>query len=145
MPILDTEILFAFNPRDKYHKNALKLLKKIKDRELRNVFISDTAILEFIMVLKAKRFTTDDILILLRALRTIMREYSIKQIKTLDLETLTLALEFMKKGASLFDALLAASAKSVDNTIISDDKIYDTLGINRISFKILPNLETFKR
>jgi len=111
------------------------LLKKIRDGESRNVFISDTAILELVMVLKAKGFTIDEMLTLLGALKAIMRKYSIKQVKTLDLDTLVLTLEFMKRGASLFDALLAASAKSLDNTIISDDKIYDRLGITRIPLR----------
>jgi len=132
MPILDTEVIFAFNPKDKHHKHALNLLKEIKSGKLRNIVIPDTAILEFITVLKAKKITIDDILSLLNALKTIMKKYSIKETKTLSIETITLALHFMKKGASYFDALLAASAKIIDNTIISDDTIYDHLGVQRI-------------
>ncbi len=134
MPILDTEVIFAFNPKDKHHKHALDLLREIKSGKLRNIVIPDTAILEFITVLKAKGVTIEGILLLLNALKTIMKEYSIKETKTLGIETLTLALHFMKKGASFFDALLAASAKIIDNTIISDDTIYDHLGVQRIPF-----------
>ena len=40
----------------------------------------------------------------------------------------------MNKGVSFFDALLAASIKSIDNIIISSDKTYEKIGITRYEF-----------
>lgn len=135
IPILDTEILFAFNPKDKHHKHAKKLLNKIKNGEIKNVYITDSALLEFITVLRSREFSLNQIRILLTSLDVIITRYGLKEALTLNLTTLLKTLELMKTGVTFFDALLAASSKKIDNTIISDDKIYDTLNINRIAFK----------
>jgi len=135
IPILDTEILFAFNPKDKHYKHAKKLLNKIKNGEIKNVYNTDSALLEFITVLRSRGFGLNQIRILLTSLDVIITRYGLKEALTLNLTTLLKTLELMKTGAAFFDALLAASSKKIDNIIISDGKIYDTLNINRITFK----------
>jgi len=127
--------LFAFNPKDKHHTYARKLLNRVKHGEIKDVYVTDSALLEFITVLCSKGFNLDQIRILLMSLDVIITKYGLKEALTLDLTTLSMTLEFMKTGSTFFDALLAASSKKIDNTIISDDKIYDTLNIKRITFK----------
>jgi len=127
--------LFAFNPKDKRHTHARKFLNRVKYGEIKDVYITDSALLEFITVLRSKGFSLDQIKILLMSLDVIITKYGLKEALTLDLTTLSMTLEFMKTGSTFFDALLAASSKKIDNTIISDDKIYDTLNIKRIAFK----------
>lgn len=127
--------MFAFNPKDKRHTHARKLLNRVKHGEIKDVYITDSALLEFITVLRSKGFSLDQIKILLMSLDVIITKYGLKEALTLDLTTFSMTLEFMKTGASFFDALLAASSKKIDNTIISDDKIYDVLNIKRIVFK----------
>lgn len=69
MLTLDTEIIFVFNPKDKHHKHALNLLEKARAGVLKNIVITNTAILEFVTVLKkgsrAKGFSINDVLLLL--------------------------------------------------------------------------------
>ncbi|MEM2849951.1 MAG: hypothetical protein QXI36_06735 [Candidatus Bathyarchaeia archaeon] len=49
MPVADTELLFALNPRDHRHKHTIRLLK-----ELSGLMVPDTALLEFQAVLRVR-------------------------------------------------------------------------------------------
>ena len=51
MPVADTELLFALNPRDRKHKHALKALN------MKGLRIPDTALLEFQAVLRSVSYT----------------------------------------------------------------------------------------
>jgi hypothetical protein len=45
LPVLDTEVLFALNPRDKRQKHALKLLSELREKGVR-LHAPDTALME---------------------------------------------------------------------------------------------------
>lgn len=47
MPVVDTEVIFALNPRGPKHNFTINLLKTSK-----NLFVPDTALLEFEIVLR---------------------------------------------------------------------------------------------
>ena len=53
-PVLDTQVIFAFNPKDKYHEHAKNLLTKIKSRKIKNAIITDVNIWEFAALLFEK-------------------------------------------------------------------------------------------
>jgi len=132
MPILDTQVLFAFNPKNRYHKHAKNLLEKIKKGEIENAYIPDTVLFEFVTVLRVKNFGLEEIEKLLDMLKTIMKKYSIKEISTIDTTTLQHTLKFMKKGATFFDALIASSANKLKLPIVTNDPIYKKLGLETI-------------
>jgi len=112
MPIADTDLLFALNPRDKKHKNALRV---------RGIIVPDTALLEFVVVLKARGRSTEEIREAMKALKDIFEMYLIKEVKTIDTDLMIKQTEIEEKyGLTFFDSLIASSALKLDKTIISD-------------------------
>ncbi len=123
MPVADTELLFAFNPKDPKHLYVNKLLKKI-----RGVLVPDTALLEFQLTLKARGRKPSEVREALLALYQILGEKKLSERKTLGLSLLILQSELEAKyQLSYFDSLLAASALTADKQIISDDKVFDKI------------------
>ncbi len=134
MPGLDTQVLFAFNPKDKHHGRAIGLLKEIQTGKIRDVYVTDVVLLEFVVVMKSKGYSNNQIKKALLAVQRILVQYGIAYKKTLNTSVFIDALSFIDQGVSFFDALLAASIKSVDNIIISSDKIYEKINIARYEF-----------
>jgi predicted nucleic acid-binding protein len=56
MPIVDTQFLFALNPKDKHHTGVSNILEKVKAGEIRNLVVTDTAIFEYCLILRSKGF-----------------------------------------------------------------------------------------
>ena len=135
MPILDTEFIFGLSSTDSKHRDVIKMLKKIKAGEVNNVAVSDIAILETYMVLR-NRGKTDEVKIIFQKLNEICSEYGIKEINTLNknliLRQMSIENELDVKS-KFFDSLIAASAEMHDYSIISDDSVYDRLGLKRIN------------
>ncbi len=121
MPIADTDLLFALNPRDKKHKNALKLISNV-----RGIKVPDTSLLEFVIVLKARGKSGEDIREALNALKDVFESYLIREVKTIDTDLMMKQAEIEKKyNLTFFDSLIASSALKFDKIIISDDKAFD--------------------
>lgn len=139
MPVADTELIFALNPRDPKHKNALKKIKQTP-----NLTVPDTAILEFQAVLRARGRTPNQVKTALMALRQILSQHKIKEASTLNTNLLITQCELEKKyGLSYFDSLIAASALALDKQIISDDPAFDKIpDIKRIPLSHSPNKPT---
>ena len=129
MPVADTELIFALNPKDPKHENALKKVK-----EIRNLKVPDTAVLEFQTVLRARGRTPSQVRMALLALRQILSQYNIEETNTLNTKSLITQCSLEEKyGLSYFDSLIAASALALDKQIISDDKAFDKIpGLKRM-------------
>ena len=129
MPVADTDLLFALNPIDPKHEEALRSVKTIE-----GIVAPDTALLEFQFVLRGRGKSRDEIKYALLALLEILRRYGIREVKTIDLKLLALQLELEERyGLTYFDSLIAASALIQDGAIISDDKAFDKIeGLRRI-------------
>lgn len=129
MPVADTEVIFALNPRDPKHRDALKVIKEISD-----LVVPDVALLEFQAVLRSRGRTPIQVRMALLALHQILAQYGVKEAKTLDISLLVRQCELEEKyGLSYFDSLLVASAFVLDKQIVSDDKAFDNvLGLKRI-------------
>ena len=86
------------------------------------------------MVLRTQGRTPTAVRRVLLALRTKFAVYGIAETNTLGLDTLALQSELEEKyGLSYFDSLIAASARTVDSLIVSDDKAFDRVpGLTRI-------------
>jgi len=133
MPGLDTQVLFAFNPRDKHHDRAVKLLRDIRMGKIWDVYVTDAALLEFV-VMKSRGYANQQIKKALLAVQRILVRYGISYRRTLNTSVFIDALSFMDQDVSFFDALIAASIKNIDNVIISSDKIYEKIGVTRYEF-----------
>ncbi len=133
MPILDTEFIFGLNPSDPRHHDVIKVLEKIKTGEIKNVAVSDIALLETYIVLR-NRGKTGAVKVIFQKINEICKEYGIKEIKTLDKNLILRQISIENRhGATFFDSLIAASAETYDRSIISDDDVYDKLELKRIS------------
>jgi len=123
MPVADTELLFALNPKDRKHEKVLKMLSG----NLR-IRIPDTAILEFVVVLRARGRKSEEIQAALKALKDLMDRYLLKEAKTIDAELFMKQAEIEERyKLSFFDSLIASSALKLDKTVISDDKAFDVV------------------
>ncbi len=130
MPVADTELLFLLNPKDPRHEYALRIVEKLKGR----LYVPDTALLEFEVTLRSRGRSSRQVVMAFLALKKIFIDYDIKEICTLNLDTMLLHLDLVERyKLSYFDSLLAASAISVDSIIVSDDKVFDNvMGLKRI-------------
>jgi len=103
MPVADTELLLALNPRDKKHRKALEG-KRILTKGLK---IPDTAILEFQIVLRARGRSPKEVALALTALKQILKTRRIKVVQTLNINTLIKQSELEEKyNLSYFDSLI---------------------------------------
>jgi len=129
MPVADTELIFALNPRDPKHEDALRKIK-----ETPGLVVPDTAILEFQVVLRSRGRTASQVKIALLALRQILSQYKVREVSTLNTGLLVNQCELEEKyGLSYFDSLIAASALALDKRIVSDDRAFDKIpGLERI-------------
>ena len=124
MSIADTDLLFAINPRDKKHDNALRVISSV-----RGIKVPDTALFEFVVVLKARGRSAGEIREAVNALKDVFEIYLIKEVKTIDTDLMIKQTEIIeeKYGLTFFDSLIAFSALKFDKTVISDDKAFDKI------------------
>lgn len=130
MPVVDTEVLFAFSPTDPKHSRAMKLLSGRAD-----VVAPDVAVLEFQIVLKARDKTPAQVKAAMLALHEALARCNVKEAKILDSGLLALQCELEEKhGLSYFDSLIAAAALALDRKVISSDRAFDRVpDLERIS------------
>jgi predicted nucleic acid-binding protein len=129
MPVIDTEVLFALNPKDPKHFRAIRLLKSEVDLR-----VSDSAVIEFQLVLRGRGRNPVETREAILAVSKVLLEHRVHEVKTLDTATLALQCAIESRlGLSYFDSLIAASALVVDSRIVSDDTAFDRVpGLNRI-------------
>ena len=122
MPVADTELLFALNPRDRKHKHALKALN------MKGLRIPDTALLEFQAVLRSRGRTAREVLEAITAIKQILEGKRVREIQTISTDLVIKQAELEEKyNLSFFDSLIAASALLLDSIIVSDDKDFDKI------------------
>lgn len=128
MPIADTEFLFALNPKERKHGEALRSLS------LKGLKIPDTAIFEFQIVLRARSRTPKEIASAMRAIKQIFESRKLNEVCTMKSDLFIRQAEIEEKaGLSYFDSLIAASALAVDGALLSDDSAFDRVqGLKRI-------------
>lgn len=130
MPALDTQVIFAFNPDDKHHNHSVRVLEEAKTSG--DYYIPEFVVLELILVLRSRGVSCKDIVDLLSALEVIMKEYRLRLLTGLDVKDFADAVKLLSEGITLFDALIAVSARKVDGKVVSDDQSFDKLGVTRI-------------
>lgn len=132
--MLDTQVLFALNPRDRFHERTLKRLVELRERKL-ELYASDTAVLEFQAVLRSIDRKPEVVRRAMLALRSALEINGATEMRTLDTELLARQCEIEEKyGLSYFDSLIAASASKLNDGVLSDDDSFDRVpGILRTS------------
>ena len=123
--MLDTQILFALNPKDRFHQRTLARLTELRRRNL-TLHAPDTAVLEFQVVLRSIDRKPDVVRKALLGLRGALEMNEAIEAQTFDSELLMRQCEIEEKyGLSSFDSLIAASALRLGGEILSDDESFD--------------------
>ena len=112
MPIkvlVETGFLLSLNPRDKHHDWALNILNKARKSDIQ-IFISDPAILELVLILKSRGVGDRDIGILLESMHSVIRSYTKLNYAYVTFESSALASKLRVKYSELtfFDSYHAA-------------------------------------
>lgn len=133
MPVLDTEVLFALRSKDKHHSSANRTLRELTS-EGSKLYATDSAILEFQLVLRSSGKPSDEVRHALLALKVKLESYGITEVLTLGLDVLALQAELEEKHElSYFDSMIAASATALDSAVVSDDDAFERVpGLKRI-------------
>jgi len=123
MPVADTEVLFALNPRDPKHPHAIKTLQ-----ELDNITVPDTSILEFQTVLRGRGRSPAQVRNALLAIHEVLRRFNVGENQTMSIRLLVLQCELEERhDLTYFDSLIAASALTLGSRVVSDDKAFDKI------------------
>ena len=136
MPVLDTEIIFALNPKDKSNMSTLKTLGELSKKG-EEIFAPDTSIYEFQSVLRGLNKKPSEVKLALISLKQAFEDNNIEEARTLGIGTIVLQCEFEEKyGLSYFDSLIAASTFVLDRIIVSGDRAFDKVpGLRRIGIR----------
>lgn len=113
------------------------ILKRVHERNIKDLAVSDTSILEFYTVLRARGLLLDKISSAITASRIIMEQHDIREVSTISSRQILrqISLE-MSLNLDYFDAMIAASTEMCDQVIISDDDTYDRVGtLKRVTYK----------
>jgi predicted nucleic acid-binding protein len=130
--VVDTEVLFGLNPKDRKHDHAIDRLSELR-RGRKKIFVPDTALLEFHVVLRSYRYSPKVIRTIILGLRSVMEINGVEEAKTINSSLLSRQCEIEERyGLTYFDSLIAASTLELDGEIISDDSAFDkVLSISR--------------
>ena len=121
MPVVDTDFLFALNPRDRKHQHAMKLLDTVS-----NLIVPDSAVIEFQAVLRVRGRSLSQTKLALLALHGALARRKVREAKTISTSLLAFQAELEEKyGLSFFDSLIAASVLALDREVVSDDEAFD--------------------
>jgi len=121
MPVVDTEFLFALNPKDHKHQQAMKMLDSASD-----LMMPDSAAIEYQAVLRSRGRSPAQTKLALLALHEALTRKKVKEAKTISTSLLAYQAELEEKyGLSFFDSLIAASALALDRKVVSDDQAFD--------------------
>lgn len=130
--MVDTEVLFGLNPKDRRHRDTLSRLQELRGKRKR-IFAPDTALLEFQAVLRSIDRRPELIRIAVLGLRKALELNAVEESKTIDSILLAKQSEIEERYAlTYFDSLIAASALALDGEVISDDTAFEmVVGIKR--------------
>ncbi len=121
MPVVDTDFLFALNPKDRKHQHAMKLIDTLS-----NLIVPDSAVIEYQAVLRVRGRSLSQTKLALLALHEALARSKVREAKTIGTNLLAFRAELEEKyGLSFFDSLIAASALALDRELVSDDEAFD--------------------
>jgi predicted nucleic acid-binding protein len=139
--LVETEFLFGFQPKDKHYNLASNILKAYTATKPFSLYYPVSALVEIREVMASHKKAAEERLNALTFIKTkaILSGLQEKGLSSNDLilcEDLLMQHRFL----TFFDGLHASVALNNKLSIISNDDVYDELGIKRLSFKDFLNL-----
>lgn len=134
--MVDTEFLFGFQPKDKHYEVVSKILEAYVTAKPFSFYYPVSALLEIREVMASHRKTAAERLNALAFIKAKAVESGLLEIE-LSSNDLILCEDLLMQHRSLtfFDGLHAAVALNNKFSMLSNDKIYDEINIERLSFK----------
>ncbi|MDK2465101.1 MAG: PIN domain-containing protein [Candidatus Korarchaeota archaeon] len=128
MPLIELDILLAFiNRSDKHHEVASRVIEASISDE--SYYLSSVALIEMSLIYRSRSMELE----LEEDLRLLLSLFDGRTTHLTPLEAMRAVWIRRKYGLSFFDSLNAASAMSLDSTIVSFDEAYDDVeGLRRI-------------
>jgi len=136
--MVETEFLFGFQPKDKHYDIVSNVLKAYIATKPFTIYYPVSALLEVREVMASHRKTPADRLhaltfIKTKAIASFLHEVSLSSDDLILCEDLLM----QNPSLTLFDGLHASVALNNRLTMVSNDKVYDELGVERFSFENL--------
>jgi len=140
--LVETEFLFGFQPKDKHYDLASNILKAYgATKKLFSLYYPVSALVEIREVMASHKKTAEERLNALTFIKTKAVLFGLQE-KGLSSDDLILCEDLLMQHRFLtfFDGLHASVALNNKLLIVSNDDVYDELGIKRLSFKDFLNL-----
>ncbi|MGC8849175.1 MAG: PIN domain-containing protein [Candidatus Bathyarchaeia archaeon] len=139
--MVETEFLFGFQPKDRRYNIVSSILKAYRATKSFSIYYPVTALIEVREVMASHGRSAEERFNALTFIRAKAATSNLLEV-SLYSDDLILCEEIMAQHESLtfFDALHASVALNNKLSVISNDEVYDRVGVNRISFKDLLNL-----
>ena len=134
--MVETEFLFGFQPKDKHYDVVSGILKAYMATKPFSLYYPVSALVEVREVMASHKKDTAERLNALTFIKAKAISFSLPEIG-LSSDDLILCEDLLMQHRFLtfFDGLHASVALNNKFSMISNDEIYDELGINRLSFK----------
>ena len=139
--MVETEFLFGFQPKDKHYDVVSSILEAYVSTKPFSLFFPVSALIEIRGVMATHRKDTVERLEALTFIKAKAVSSELQEIE-LSSDDLILCEHLLTEQRSLtfFDRLHASVALNNGFSIISNDEIYDELGLERLPFKSLLDL-----
>ena len=139
--MVETEFLFGFQPKDKHYDLASNILKAYTATKPFSLYYPVSALVEIREVMASHKKAAEERLNALTFIKTKAVLFGLHE-KGLSSDDLILCEDLLMQHRFLtfFDGLHASVALNNKLLIISNDDVYDELGIKRLSFKDFLNL-----
>lgn len=132
--LVETEFLFGVSPKDRRHRQVTEILQLIKMKKLGDFWACSSAFLEMGLVLKSRGFPAAEIEETLFLVKEKLIESNVLEAWLSSDDIIRLHELLRRFDVEYFDAMHAATALGRNATLVTDDKVYKTLGVKTISF-----------
>ncbi|MGQ9530598.1 MAG: PIN domain-containing protein [Candidatus Bathycorpusculaceae bacterium] len=139
--MIETEFLFGFQPKDKHYDVVSSILKAYTANKPFSIYYPVSALIEMREVMASHKKDAIERLKAITFIKAKAISCGLREIG-LSSDDLILCEDLLAQHHVLtfFDGLHASTALNNNFSIISNDQIYDDLGIKRLSFKAFLNL-----
>jgi len=139
--MVETEFLFGFQPKDKHYEVVSNILKAYPAIKLFSLYYSVSALVEMRAVMASHRKDPAERLdaltfIKAKAISSGLLEIGLSSDDLILCEDLLMQHRFL----TFFDGLHASVALNNGFSVVSNDDVYDELGVERFSFRDLLDL-----
>jgi len=134
--MVETEFLFGFQPKDKHYDVVSGVLKAYMATKPFSLYYPVSGLVEILEVMASHRKDSVERLNALTFIKAKAISFSLIEIG-LSSDDLILCEDLLMQHRSLtfFDGLHASVALNNEFSIVSNDQVYDELGVKRLSFK----------